>query len=139
MKTISASLAKPINIFKNTRLKLLKTNVAIWYNKMCKAKWLQPGYINIRSAGKTSRDNKTIQQATVYRINQEIRFLYKKKQYLNRQLYWAHLEGAYTYKGMPPTYWNTLRQQTSVTLPCTSLHSLMMVNIDQNMLESIIL
>ena len=28
--------AKLHNIFKNTKLKLLKTNAAIWFNKMCK-------------------------------------------------------------------------------------------------------
>jgi len=55
MKFASALQAKTFNIFKNTRLKLLKTNAAIWYNKMCKARHLKPGYISIRFAGKTSR------------------------------------------------------------------------------------
>ena len=100
MKFVSALQAKPLNIFKNTRLKLLKTNAAIWYNKMCKARHLQPGYISIHSAGKTSRDNRTIQQAVAFRINQEIKYLYQKKQRLNQQLYRAQLTGAATYKGM---------------------------------------
>jgi len=38
IKIISAQQAKICNIYKNTRLKLLKTNTAIWFNKMCKIK-----------------------------------------------------------------------------------------------------
>jgi hypothetical protein len=35
IKIVDAGQAKPRNSFKNTRLKLLKTNSAIWFNKMC--------------------------------------------------------------------------------------------------------
>ena len=35
-KVLNAQQAKLYNIFKNTKLKLLKTNAAIWFNKMCK-------------------------------------------------------------------------------------------------------
>jgi hypothetical protein len=34
------------NIYENIKLKLLKTKVAIWYNKWCKAKQLTPKYIH---------------------------------------------------------------------------------------------
>ena len=36
MKMVNAQQAKLINNYKNTKLKLLKTNAAIWFNKMCK-------------------------------------------------------------------------------------------------------
>jgi translation initiation factor 2 alpha subunit (eIF-2alpha) len=81
-------------------LKLLKTNAAIWFNKICKTKGLQLKYISIHSNGKSSRDLRTIQQATRYRINQEIKYLYKGKQHLNQQLYQTHLEGASLFNGM---------------------------------------
>jgi len=36
---ISAQQAK-LNNYKNTKLKLLKTNAAIWFNKLCKIRQL---------------------------------------------------------------------------------------------------
>jgi len=36
-----AQQAKIYNIYKNIKLKLLKTNVAIWFNKMCRTKQLR--------------------------------------------------------------------------------------------------
>ena len=38
---VNAQQAK-LNNYKNTKLKLLKTNAAIRFNKMCKAKQLKP-------------------------------------------------------------------------------------------------
>ena len=35
-----------------------------------------------------------------FRINQEIKFLYRKKQYLNHRLYYLHLDCAHKYNGM---------------------------------------
>ena len=37
VKTVNAQHAELIN-YKNTKLKLLKANAAIWFNKMCKVK-----------------------------------------------------------------------------------------------------
>ena len=68
MKIVIAQQAKPLNTYKNTRMKLLKTNAAIWFNKVCKTKELQPTYINIRSNGKTDRDHKMINLAVRHRI-----------------------------------------------------------------------
>ena len=72
MKIINAQRAKTHNNYKNTKLKLLKTNAAIWFNKMCKAKGLKPNYINIKINGRITRDLKTTQQAVKYRTDQEI-------------------------------------------------------------------
>ena len=47
MKFVNAQQAKPCNVYKNTKLKLLKTNAAIWFNKICRDRQLQPRYINI--------------------------------------------------------------------------------------------
>ena len=47
IKIVNAQRAKLNNNYKNTKLKLLKTNAAIWFNKMCKIKQLKPNYINI--------------------------------------------------------------------------------------------
>jgi hypothetical protein len=36
IKIINAQQARLINIYKNTKLKLLKVNAAIWFNKICR-------------------------------------------------------------------------------------------------------
>jgi len=46
-------------------------------------KELKPNYIHIKINGKTASGNKETQRAVKYRIQQEIKFLYKKKQHLN--------------------------------------------------------
>jgi len=53
MKIISAQQARTYNNYKNTKEKLLKTNAAIWFNKMCIVKGLKPNYIHIKINGKT--------------------------------------------------------------------------------------
>jgi len=100
IKIGNAQLARINKNYKNTKLKLLKANAAIWFNKMCRAKRLKPNYINIRINGQTPQDKKTTVNAIRFRINQEIKFLYRKKQHLNQRLYYLHLEVAHQYNGM---------------------------------------
>jgi len=45
---VNAQRAKLNNYYKNAKLKLLKTNAAMWFNKMCKIKQLKPNYISIK-------------------------------------------------------------------------------------------
>ena len=40
IKVIDTQQAKLRNNYKNTKLKLFKTNAAIWFNKMCRIKQL---------------------------------------------------------------------------------------------------
>jgi ribosomal protein L37AE/L43A len=72
MKIIEVHHAKLCSSCKNTKVKLLKTNVAIWFNKMCRIKHLKPNNININVNGKKPQDKKTTNNAVKYRINQEI-------------------------------------------------------------------
>ena len=72
---------------KNTKRKLYKTNEAIWYNKTCRQKRLTPKYINIRINGNNQQCQRTHKAAIHFRINQEIKYLYTKKQKLNDKLY----------------------------------------------------
>jgi len=94
IKIISAQQARICNIYKNTKLKLLKTNAAIWFNKMYKMKQLKLSYIQFKTRDKTPQDRKTTSNAVRFWINQEVKVLYCKKQNLNTQLYQAHLECA---------------------------------------------
>ena len=75
IKIISAQQAKRSNNCKNTRLKLLKTNAAI-FNKMCTVKQPKPNYINVMINGQRPQDKGTTIIAIRFRINQEIKFLY---------------------------------------------------------------
>jgi len=58
IKIVNAQRAKLNNNYKNTKLKLLKTNAAIWFNKMCKIKQLKPNYISIKINGQKPQDKK---------------------------------------------------------------------------------
>jgi len=52
IKFVGAQQAKLYNTYKNTQLKLLKTNAAIWFNKICRDAQLQPKYIGIKISGR---------------------------------------------------------------------------------------
>ena len=65
-----------------------------WFNKTCRFKQLTPNYINIRVSGNNPKSERTKKSAIRYRINQELKFQYAKKQQLNEQLYKTHLECA---------------------------------------------
>jgi len=53
IKAVSAQQTKLSNNYKNTRLKLLNTNAAIWFIKVCKVKQLKPNYINVKINSKS--------------------------------------------------------------------------------------
>jgi hypothetical protein len=91
---VDAKQAKICYAYKNTRPKLLKTNAALCFNKMCKIKQLKLNYIQFKSNGKTLRDRNTISNAIRYRVNQDIKFLHRKEQNLSTQLYRIYLECA---------------------------------------------
>jgi hypothetical protein len=64
IKIIKAQEAKIWNICTNIQLKLLKTNAAIWFNKMCRTKQLTPKYIRIKvnGGGNNNNNNNTKQE-----------------------------------------------------------------------------
>ena len=70
----------------------------MWYKKTCRHKQLTPKYISIKINGNNPQRQKTIKAATHYHLNQELKFLYVKKQKLNKQLYRMHLECASSWK-----------------------------------------
>ena len=71
-------IKKPYNNYKNTKLKLLKTNAAIWFNKLCRIRQLKPNYINNKINGQKPQDKRNMNNAIRYRINQEVKFLYRR-------------------------------------------------------------
>ena len=57
IKIMNAKQAKLNNNYKNIKYRLLRTNAAIWYNKMCRMKQVKPGYIQVKIKGGRQRDN----------------------------------------------------------------------------------
>ena len=94
LKFVNAKQANIIYEYKNIRRKLYKTNAAIWFNKTCRLKEIKPKYIGIKINGNNKQCHNTTKMAIKYRINQEIKFLYTKKQQLNTQLYRLHMDCA---------------------------------------------
>jgi len=72
-------------------------------------------FSGIRVNGNNKQSQKTLQNATRFRINQEIKFLYIKNQKLNKQLYNAHLKCAKTWNNnwliIQPIIDNKLQQE----------------------------
>jgi hypothetical protein len=81
IKIVDAQQAKLNNNYKHTKLKFVKTNAAIWFNRICKIKHLKPNYINIKIKGHKPQDKKTTIYATRFRINQEIKLFYRKERF----------------------------------------------------------
>ena len=81
IKIVNAQQAQLNNNYKNTKLKLLMTNAAIWFKKMCKIKHIKPNSINIKINGQKLEDKKTTINSTRFRRNQEIKFFYPKERF----------------------------------------------------------
>jgi hypothetical protein len=89
-----ASQATSIYKYKNLRLKLLNCNANIYYNKQCLAHGVTPAYAKIHVPITSPASTITQRKVTNTRIKDEIRYLYRKKEHLNRDLYKAHLQAS---------------------------------------------
>ena len=89
-----ASQAQLINRYKNTRSKLQKCCANIYFNKQCLVKQITPAYVNVRIANTSPASLVTTKKAQTIRIKDEIKFLHKKKDKLNKELYNIHLKAA---------------------------------------------
>jgi hypothetical protein len=56
IKYVNAQQAKIVRSFTNTKNKLLKTNAAIWFNKICRSHQLTPKYVNIKVNGSNKQE-----------------------------------------------------------------------------------
>jgi len=81
-----------IHEYENTKRKLLICNANIYFNKQCQQKGFTPNYAKIRVPGNTPATISTTKKARQLRIKEELKFLHKKKQYLNEKLYQIRLK-----------------------------------------------
>ena len=72
---------------------------------------MKPKYISFKINGPKQQDKRTTTIVIRFRISQEIKFLYKKKQHLNKQLYQTQLECANQHNGMWEHIQNYIDQQ----------------------------
>jgi hypothetical protein len=72
-------------VTKSTKRRLYRTIVATGYNKICTDKQLWPNYVSIKINGNNQQYTSAVRAATQYRLNQEIKFFYIKKNKLNEE------------------------------------------------------
>ena len=111
LKLIEASQAKLVNRYINTKRKLLTTNAHIWFNRTCQNKNITPRYANLKLKGSNNATKLTQKQLIKIRINNELKFLYIKKQNINNQLYKSHLENAQYWQTSWPLIENNINQK----------------------------
>jgi hypothetical protein len=68
--------------------------VSVWYNKTWQHVHITPKHAQFHVKETYSLITKTKEAATKFKINKELKLLYKKKETLNEQLYRAYLEEA---------------------------------------------
>jgi hypothetical protein len=89
---VNASQAISIHKHKNLRLKLLKYNANIYFNKQCLSQKVIPTYAKLRIPYTSPASLTTQLKIQIIRIKDEIIFLYQKKKHLNKELYKIHLQ-----------------------------------------------
>lgn len=90
-KFCNAIQAQMLNSCFNIKTKLYNTIANIKFNKKCLAYKVIPKYATFHINVNNFASKKTKEQTQILWINNEIKFLYRKKEYLNRKLYQAHL------------------------------------------------
>jgi hypothetical protein len=76
----------------NLKTKLMKCCANLYFNRQCLIKKLIPKYADIKIPNTSPAADYTSKKIRNIRIKDEIKFLYKKKQQLNKDIYHAHLE-----------------------------------------------
>jgi len=87
IKIVNAQQAKDIHHYKNIKGKVYKINASIWFNTVCRTYHFTPNFVHIEVNGTNYRCHKTLDAANTFQLNQELIYLYVKKQKLNEQLY----------------------------------------------------
>ena len=89
-----ASQAKAINQFKNLRTKVAKCSANIYFNQQCLHNKIIPKYAQLKVPNTSPASQSIAQKARIMRIKGELKFLHKKQEMLNRELYRHHLQVA---------------------------------------------
>ena len=107
-----SSQARSIYQYKNLRLKLMNCNANIYFNKQCLVHKVTPTYAKIRVPYTSPASIVTQRKASTICIKDEIRFLYRKKEYLNRDLHDAHLQASKEWGSSRTLIMNSINEST---------------------------
>jgi len=97
--------AHSIYQYKSIRTKILKCNADIFFNRQCLTKNIVPKYANTKVPITSKAPHTTQKRICSIRIKDEIKFLYMKKDKLDKQLYQIHLRVAQGWGNS----WHTIR------------------------------
>jgi len=86
-----------VHEYENVKRKLLSCNANIYFNRQCYHKRLIPNFARIKIPNNSPAAKSTLRKAQTLRIKEEIKYLYMKKQQLNRRLCYLHLSMANTW------------------------------------------
>ena len=89
---LEASQAHTVYKFQNIKIRLLKTNLHIRFNQECIKYNIIPKYASIKINKKSEFSTKIKRYAGIMWMREELKYLYKKKTVLNRELYRTHLQ-----------------------------------------------
>lgn len=89
---LEACQASTVFKFQNIKIKLLKTNLHIKFNKECIRNNLIPKYASIKINNNSKIATKIKERAQIMWLKEELRYLYMKKIELNKVLYLTHLK-----------------------------------------------
>ena len=101
---ILASQAQSISLYKDVRTKVMKCCANIYFNQQCLIKKVIPKYANIKITYTSPATNVTQKKRHTIWLKDEIKFLYKKKEKLNKDLYNIHLKAAQEWRNT----WNII-------------------------------
>ena len=93
IKTL-ASQAHSINLYKNIRTKVMNCCANTYFNRQRLIKKVFPKYANLKITYTFPATHITQKKIHTIRLKDEIKFLYKKKEKLNNDLYNTHLKAA---------------------------------------------
>jgi hypothetical protein len=111
-----ASQADSIYKYKNIKTKLSQCRANIYFNKQCLIRNNTPAYAKIKIPHTSQATTVTQRKTRTLCIKDEIRFLYRKKDYLNRQLYQAHLQTANQWGSSWNIISKTIQDNTNITM-----------------------
>jgi hypothetical protein len=108
---IIAGQAYTINAYK-IRTKIMKCSANIYFNQQCLIRKIIPKYEKLNIPNTSPAAQMTKKKIHITCIKDEIKFLHKKKQKLNTELYNAHLKAAFEWGSI----WETIMDSILVTV-----------------------
>jgi hypothetical protein len=88
------SQAQNINKYKKLRTKFAKCCANIYFNKQCLYSKVIPNFVQLKFPNTSSASRSATKKMQTMRLKDENKFLHKKKEQLNRELYRSHIQAA---------------------------------------------